>query len=137
MITPPSISAIATWHAALAAGDPDGIAAVTHPNVELVGPRGSGFGVSLVQEWALRSGIRLEPLRWFAHPDRVVVEQRARWLDPETGTLGDPVLLATAFAFTDGLIGRIARYPDLPTALAASNLSLVDEHSVERSWVLS
>ncbi len=131
MTSTPAISAVATWHAALADGDPDRIAGVTHPNVELVGPRGSGLGVALVQEWAIDSGIRLEPQRWFGRADRVVVEQIARWLDAETGDLGDPILLATAFTVSDGRISRLARYPDLPTALAASDLTMADAQSVE------
>ena len=131
MTTTLAISAVATWHAALADGDPDRIAGVTLPNVEMVGPRGSGLGVALVQEWALRSGIRLEPQRWFARADRVVVEQIARWLNAESGNLGEPIVLATAFTITDGRISRLARYPDLPTALAASDLTMADERSVD------
>lgn len=129
MIAPPAIAAVATWHTALATGDPDRIAAVTHPNVEMVGPRGSGFGVALVQEWAIHSGIRLEPLRWFARDNLVVVEQIARWLDSETGSLGDPIALATTFTVNEGLISKIARHPDRSTALAASGLTEQDASS--------
>ena len=128
MSTPPAVSAVATWHAALAAGDPDRIAEVTHPDIATVGPRGSGFGVALVQDWALRSGIRLEPRRWFARDDRVVVEQAARWLDSETGDLGDPVILATSFACRGGRITRIARFPDLSTALDDAALTEADAY---------
>lgn len=121
---------VSAWHDAVAAGDAPGIAAVTDPDVELVGPRGSGVGVALVQEWALGSGIRLEPLRWFARDDRVVVEHHARWFDADTAALGSPVLLATSFVLENGRISRIARHPDLPAALAASNLSMMDEQSI-------
>lgn len=124
-----SIDTISAWHDALNTADLARLLALTHPDVELAGPRGSASGVTLVRDWATQSGITLDPHRWFAHGDTVVVAQTAHWPDPESGTLGPPHQIATAFTLRDGLVSRIARHPDLPTALAATTLTQSDEIS--------
>ncbi len=123
----PAIALVAAWHDALNSADPDRFAATIHPDVELVGPRGSGFGRALVRDWATHAAITLDPDRWFALGDMVVVAQTARWRDSDTGIPGLPQPVATLFRLHDGLIVHIARHPDLRTALTAADLTLSDE----------
>jgi DNA-binding MarR family transcriptional regulator len=118
---------VAVWHAAVNGGDPDRAAALVHPDVEMAGPRGDAVGKELLRDWATHVGIRLEPLRWFRRGDLVVVEQRAAWRDPATDAFGDPMPAATVFRVTDGLIARVARHPDLATALAEAGLTEADD----------
>lgn len=117
---------VAAWHVALNAGDADLVAALAHPDVEIAGPKGDAVGTELLRDWATHAGIRLDPFRWFRRGDRVVVEQRAAWRDPATSAFGEPRVVATVFDIRDGLVDRIARHPDLATALAAAGLDASD-----------
>ena len=119
---PDRLGAVAEWHHAVNNGAADRAGALCTDDVEVGGPRGSGRGRSELVEWVRHAGIRLEPVRWFCGPAGAVVEQDARWRDPVTGVLGEPVRLATAFGFADGRIARVLRYPDSPTALAELGL---------------
>ncbi|MEJ7755943.1 MAG: nuclear transport factor 2 family protein [Nocardioidaceae bacterium] len=75
------------WLAAVNRGDGVRLEQLTHEEVEIVGPRGSGRADRRVlSEWLTRAGFSAEPLRWFCGGDgRVVVEQDARWVDVATG----------------------------------------------------
>jgi hypothetical protein len=95
--------------------------------VEMAGPGGDAVGIDLLRDWAAHAGIRLEPRRRFRRGGRVVVEQEAAWRDETTGAFGEPTIVATVFRVADGLIGRIERHPDLPSALAAAALAPADE----------
>jgi hypothetical protein len=48
-------------------------------SIEVVGPRGSGFGYQLLRDWIARAGLTLETLRVFVHGNTVVVEQHGAW----------------------------------------------------------
>jgi hypothetical protein len=113
---------VEAWHAAVNASDAERAAALSHPEVEVVGPRGVATGRAVVREWVGHAGIRLEPRRWFRRDDRVVVEQRARWRDAATGVTGEPLTVATVFRLRDGLIQRIARRDTLQEALVEAGL---------------
>jgi hypothetical protein len=56
---------VQSWHDALNSGDLDRLVALMRDDVEFGGPRGSGSGAQMVRDWAERSGIHLEPTRWF------------------------------------------------------------------------
>jgi hypothetical protein len=118
---------VAQWHQAVNTGAADRAGALCTVDVEVGGPRGTGRGRSELVEWVRHAGIRLEPVRWFCGPAGAVVEQDARWRDPATGALGDPVRLATAFGFAGGRIARVLRYADSPSALRALGLDSADQ----------
>jgi hypothetical protein len=118
----PDLATILAWHDALNASDLERFAALLHDDVEFVGPRGSGHGAALVRDWAGRAGIQLQPERWYQRNDDVVVTQQARWRDPDTGDLGDPIAAATAFHVRDGQVHRIARFDTLQQALDTAGL---------------
>lgn len=122
-----SIAVVLEWHDALSAGDVDRLAVLTDAEVEVAGPRGVGRGVDLVRDWAVRSGIRLEPGRLFGAGEAVVVEQRATWQEGEGGPSGEPQMIASTFLLRDGRVARIERFGGLGAALDAVGLSEVDE----------
>jgi hypothetical protein len=69
---------VEAWHEALNGGEVDRLVDLSHPEVEVGGPRGTGRGAQLLREWVDRANIRLEPRRVFHHADTVVVEQWAQ-----------------------------------------------------------
>ena len=117
-MTAPEIRIVRDWHEALNAGDADRLVALSHPDVEVGGPRGSGHGTDLLREWVARAGIRIEPRRTFHRAETVVVEGEAQWGDAETG--GQTV--GSIFVVRDGRVSRVMRYPDLASALLAAGL---------------
>lgn len=123
----PEVAVVAAWHEALDAGDVDRLAALSHDEIELVGPRGVASGRAVVRDWVGRAGARFEPLRWFHRDGSVVVEQRARWRGEDTGEAGAPIVVATAFRVRDGLVARLARFDDVAAALAAAGLDEATE----------
>ena len=116
------LAVVAAWHDALNAGDGERLAALSHPEVEVAGPRGIGRGVDILREWVERAGIRLDPERWFGRGDALVVLQRATWRSPETGEPGEPQMVATAFRIGNGRVRRVARFERLDEALADADL---------------
>lgn len=124
---PGTLGIIEVWHEAVNAGAADRAGSLCTEDVEIGGPRGSGHGRELLVDWVRHAAIRLEPVRWFCGEPDVVVEQDARWVDPATGELGDPIRLATAFGVASGRISRVLRHPDPAAALAGLGLGPADE----------
>lgn len=110
------IQTVTAWHGALNSGDVDRLVELSHPDVEVGGPRGTGHGVELLREWVDRAGIRLETGRIFHEADTVVVEQEAKW--PSTN---GAQTVASVFVVRDGLVTSVVRYSGLTEALRAAN----------------
>ena len=123
----PEIQTIIAWHASLNDGDVERLVALSHPDVEVGGPRGSNHGARILREWMARANVRLEPGRTFHEEDTVVVEQEAEWQPAEPG---DRRTVASVFVVDDGLVKSVVRYPDLSSALRAADL---DESHERRS----
>ena len=121
-MTASEVRIVKAWHQAQNDGNVDRLVALSHPDVGVGGPRGTGSGVQLLREWVSRAGIQLEPRRVFHRADTVVVEQRARWRSAETGRMTGSQTVASVFVVRDGRIVRVVRYPDLANALSAANL---------------
>ncbi|MBA3276460.1 MAG: nuclear transport factor 2 family protein [Chloroflexia bacterium] len=96
-------------------------------NVRVGGPRGSGEGRHLLEEWVGRASITMTPRRWFRAGDTVVVEQDATWHDPDTGAETGRQTVATVFAIEDGQIAAIARYGFLAEAVHGANMDETNE----------
>ena len=122
----PEIQTVIAWHDALNNGDVERLVALSHPEVEVGGPRGSAHGVQILREWVDRANIRLEPGRTFGEADTVVVEQGAEWQSAEPGGVQT---VASVFVVSDGLVTSVVRYPDLGSALRAANLDASHERS--------
>jgi hypothetical protein len=100
------------------------------PDIEIVGPRGSGYGHQLLKEWMARAGLTLTTRRAFARGEHVTVEQTAVWRDPATGAVTGEKTLASLFRVNDQRqVSAYARYDTLAEAFAASEL---DERDVAR-----
>ncbi|QIN82557.1 DUF4440 domain-containing protein [Rubrobacter tropicus] len=122
----PDLEAVLAWHEALNAGDAERLAALSHPDVELGGPRGPAMGRQVLKDWVGRANIRLEPLRSFRGGRTVVVEEEATWRDADTGEKTGGATVATVFRVRDGLVAAVVRHDDLEDALRAAGLEESD-----------
>jgi ketosteroid isomerase-like protein len=120
-VTAPEMRVVRDWHGSLNGGDVDRLVELSHPDVEVGGPRGSGHGARLLQEWVERANIRLEPGRVFYRADTVVVEEGAEWRSPDTGEPTGNQTVGSVFVVRDGRVVRVMRYDDLAGALQAAN----------------
>jgi ketosteroid isomerase-like protein len=122
----PEIQTVIAWHDALNNGDVERLVALSHPDVEVGGPRGTAHGAQILREWVDRTNIRLEPGRTFREANTVVAEQGAEWQSAEPGGVQR---VASVFVVSDGLVTSVVRYPDLASALRAGNLDASHEKS--------
>lgn len=125
-----SLAIVEEWLDAVNRGDGVRLEQLTHEEVEIVGPRGSGRADRRVlSEWLTRAGFSAEPLRWFCGSDgRVVVEQDARWVDVTTGEEQGRGRVASQFLVDRDRIAKYVRHDDgLPPALTAARLGDSDE----------
>jgi ketosteroid isomerase-like protein len=120
------IQTVAAWHEALNSGDVERLLKLSHPDIEVGGPRGTAHGTQILREWVDRANIQLEPRRNFQKADTVIVEQEAEWQSAEPG---GRQTVASVFVVRDGLVMSVVRYSGLPEALGAVNL----EESLERN----
>jgi SnoaL-like domain len=121
------VAVVCAWQEAVNRQDADGLLALSTPGIEVVGPRGSGYGHALLREWLARAGLRLTTERIFARGEVVVVAQRGVWAGQVPGAAPVERHLASRFRVTGGRVAQFARYDDLATALAAAGLDDADE----------
>jgi ketosteroid isomerase-like protein len=121
-VNAPELRVVEAWHEALNAGEVDHLVELSHPEVEVGGPRGTGRGAQLLREWVDRANIRPKPRRIFQHADTVVVEQWAQWRSTDTGQVIGSQTVGSVFVVRDGRVTRVVRYPELADALGATNL---------------
>ena len=121
------LRAVEAWHGALNAGDAERLVSLSHPEVELAGPRGSVRGREVLRDWISRANVTLEPGRRFGRGRIVVVEEAATWRDPTTGESTGEATVATIFTLEDGLVAGVARHDDLDGALTEAGLDAEDE----------
>jgi hypothetical protein len=122
-----SIAIVKAWQDAARNQAIERLLDLSDSNIEIVGPRGSGFGHQLLRDWIARAGLRLTSLRAFVHDSSVVIEQRAVWHSVETGEKVSESIIASQFRVQDNRVSQFARYDNLDTALKQSGLSLADE----------
>ncbi len=122
--TSTEIQTVIAWHEALNSGDVERLVRLSHPDVEVGGPRGAAHGAQVLREWVDRANIQLEPGRIFHKADTVVVEQGAEWISTEPGSRQT---VASIFLVHDGLVTSVVRYPGLAEALRAASLDVSQE----------
>jgi hypothetical protein len=126
-VSGPELDNVLAWHGALNAGDAEHVAALSHPEVEIGGPRGSARGRQVLKDWVVQANIRLEPLRSFKRGGTVVVEEAATWRDAQTGEIVGAATVATVFRLDAGLVTGIFRHDGLEDALRLAGLDGSDE----------
>ena len=123
----PEVRVVCAWHEALNGGDADRLVALSHPDVEVGGPRGKGSGAHLMRDWVNRAGVTMEPLRVYHRAATVVVEQAVQWRSDGSGEVIGGQTVASVFVVRDGLVASVARYDDLAGALDTIGLDHSDE----------
>jgi ketosteroid isomerase-like protein len=126
--TSTEVQTVIAWHSALNSGDVERLIELSHPDVEVGGPRGKAHGTQFLREWVDRANINLEPGRISHEADTVVVEQEAEWVSAEPGTRQT---VASVFLVQDGLVTSVVRYPGLAEALRAAKLDEARETKLE------
>lgn len=122
----PPVTVVGEWQDAANRGDADRLVELSAPDIEVVGPRGSGRGSGLLRDWLGRAGLQVQPHRVFTRADVVVVEQDAIWHDAD-GLRSGAVRMASAFTVEASRVTRFARHDTLEEALIAADLTPADE----------
>ena len=113
------------WHEALNSRDIKRLVTLSHPDIEVGGPHGTGRGTKLLQEWVDRANIRLTPLRVFHRDDTIVVQQEAEWRSAETGVVTGSQTVASIFVIRDDQVTSVVRYADLTPSRRQTLTSLM------------
>jgi hypothetical protein len=109
------------WVAAANGQDAERLVALSSPDIEIVGPRGTARGVAVLRDWLQRAGLTLETTRSFTRGSHVVLAHRGTWRTPGT-TAVSSADMASRFDIQDGRVARYQRFDDLQAALAAAGL---------------
>ncbi len=117
-----AVATVQAWIEAANAQDADSLLDLSDPNIEVAGPRGSGFGRPLLRDWLARAGLTLTTLRTFARGNTVVVEQHGIWRAHDTDAVAGEQTVASVFQVDGGRVVKFARYDSLQAALAAASL---------------
>jgi hypothetical protein len=115
------------WQDAANHGDVDRLLELSDPDIEIVGPRGSGRGHQLLRDWLLRAGLNLKTLRAFVREETVVLVQHGVWASIATGGTSGEGDIVTRFLVSDGRVAQVERYDTLDAALQAAGLGPHDE----------
>jgi hypothetical protein len=115
------------WVEAVNARDVERVMELSDAEIEIVGPRGSGYGHALLRDWLGHAWLRLEPRRTFARGEMVVQAQHGVWRDAATGEVTGDADVASRLVVRGGRVALYARHDALDEALAAAGLAAGDE----------
>lgn len=118
---------VQAWQDAANRQDIEQLLALSDSQIELVGPRGSGYGHQLLQDWLGRAGLQLETRRSFARENSVVLAQHGVWHSVETGAVVGERDIASCFRVIEQQVVQFARYDSLDEALQEAGLTATDE----------
>ncbi len=122
-----AVRIVQAWQDAVNHGDSDRLAELSDPHIEIIGPRGSGYGHHVLRDWLERAGLTLATQRIFARDDLVVVAQRGVWRSAATGGVPSEAAVASVFRVNNGRVVSYARYETLDEALTNAGLTEADE----------
>ena len=113
------IATVLAWHDALSSGDVDTLLSLSSDDIELGDARGAAQGHEALRDWAGRADATVEVGRIYYHDGVVVVEEiiTPHSAPAESGTA------ASAFRVVHDHVTAVFRHDDLPTALAATELT--------------
>lgn len=126
------LALVQAWQDAANRQSSDRLVELSAPDIEVVGPRGSGHGYQLLRDWLGRAGLHLTTLRAFARDNVVVVAQHGVWRSIETGEVTGERDLASRFRIDGQHVVQFARYDNLDVALDEAGLHYSDEIPVSK-----
>ncbi len=115
------------WQDAANRRDIDRLLELSDPDIEIIGPKGSGRGYQLLRDWLARSGLSLQTQRAFVRGETVVLAQHGVWQSTESGDPTGERDVASRFRVDEGRVTQYARYDTLDAALAEAGLDGGDE----------
>ena len=118
------VAIVQAWQEAANKQDVERLLELSDTNIEIVGPRGLGYGHQLLRDWLGRAGLSLETRQIFADDNTVVIAQHGVWRNLETGQVTGTKDLASQFRVAEGRVIQFARYDNLKEALDAAGLTL-------------
>ncbi|MGE2715422.1 nuclear transport factor 2 family protein [Mycolicibacterium litorale] len=116
-MTTSEMATVLAWHDALNARDLDTLVELSSDDIEIGDAHGAAQGLEALKDWARGLDVQVEPGRIYVHEGVVVVEQRITSVTGETGAE------ASAFRVVHDQVTSAFRHPDLPSALAATDLT--------------
>lgn len=121
------INVVRAWEQAVNELTIDRALELSHPEIEIVGPRGIARGQGVLRDWLSRAGLTLETRHRFTPGEAVVNDQHGVWRDVAGGGVVGEAAVASHYKVEDGQITYVARYEALDKALDEANLSIEDE----------
>ena len=122
-----ALAVVRAWLEAVNCQDADRLVALSDPDIEILGPRGTGRGHRLLCDWLCRAGLTLETRRTFVKGSVVVVAQHGAWRSPESGEVTGEADVASLFRVAGQRVVQFARYDTLDQALRAAGLHPQEE----------
>lgn len=105
----------------------DALVLLADEQIELVGPRGSGFGRQLLRDWMGRANLSLDTFDAFARGDAFVLSQHGVWHTPTGEVTGEEDTFMHLRVGGEPLrVMLFSRYTTLEEALAKSGLDKGD-----------
>src|SRR5262249_29089988 len=123
------LEVVRAWLNAANGQDIDVLLELSNPDIEVIGPRGSGIGHRLLGDWLCRAGLTLDARRAFVRGQVVVVAQHGIWRSVESGEITGEADVASLFRVDGQRVVQFARYDSLAEALRAGGLGDQDERS--------
>jgi hypothetical protein len=121
------LGVVHAWLDAANRQDGDRLVELSDPKIEVIGPRGSGYGHQILRDWLGRAGLSLETQRIFVRGTVVVLAQHGRWRSIETGEIMGQRDLACLFRVDGRRVVQFARYDSLDEAMQAAGFNDQDE----------
>ncbi|WP_227994993.1 hypothetical protein [Oceanobacillus sp. CFH 90083] len=95
---------------------------LTHPNIEINGPKGSIIGSHHLADWLERANLKLVTINRFAKGNNIILEQHGTWYEMN-GEIKSQATVYTYMKITEGKVALMARFDNKEAAFHMSGLS--------------
>jgi ketosteroid isomerase-like protein len=126
IVPSPPTDTVFAWLDAVNAGDIETALKLTTPDVEIIGPRGTGRGRDVLRTWLGHARTTFVTQAIYVGGDAVVVAQRGIWRDAASGAVRGEANVSTRFRVVAGQVAEIQRYDEVAAALGDAGLSSSD-----------
>lgn len=114
------INAVKSWINALNNSDVDALILASRPDIAIVGPMGTAYGVDVLRNWYTQTRLTFDLEKLLVNGNQAIVVGTAHWHDAngaETGTAPTAFLLGV----TANMVATLSRHDEgLDAAMAAS-----------------